>query len=258
MPKNVLLVEDDPSLANAIVEGLYDNGIKVELVSSVLPAIQLIREKRPDAVILDLMLSDESGLDVLKAIRAQRDPTPVVILTALGSLENRVDGLNAGADDYLVKPFEMPELVARLMAVTRRNRRLEGSNLTFGPLLLDLTTRRVFREGKELKLSPTETSLIELFIRHENQVLTRKMLCHQLWETTWEGETNVIEVHINRLRSKLDKGSDRSLIHTIRGRGYMLSEHEPKNRSNLIDLAMLDTEEPAANQPSQKTDSSEG
>ena len=230
MAINILLVEDDPSLSNAILEGLSDQEIKCEIVSTVSLAIQAIRDRRPDAVVLDLMLSGENGLDLLKAIRAQRDPTPVLILTALGSLENRVAGLNEGADNYLVKPFEMLELIARIIAITRRNNRIEGSTLTFGPLLLDLTTRRVFREGKELKLSPTETSLVELFIRHENQVLTRKMLCHQLWETAWEGETNVIEVHINRLRSKLERGFEQSLIHTIRGRGYMLSESEPKPR----------------------------
>ena len=230
MAINILLVEDDPSLANAILEGLSDQGIDCTIVSTVANAIQAIRDSRPDAVVLDLMLSGESGLDVLKAVRAQRDPTPVLILTALGSLEHRVAGLNAGADDYLVKPFEMLELIARLTAITRRNNRIEVSTLTFGPLLLDLTTRRVFRDGRELKLSPTETTLIELFIRHENQVLTRKMLCHQLWETTWEGESNVIEVHINRLRSKLDRGFSQTLVHTIRGRGYMLSETEPKSR----------------------------
>ncbi len=232
---NVLLVEDDPSLANAILEGLSDQSIKCEIVSTVPNAIQAVRDRRPDAVILDLMLSGENGLDVLKAVRAQRDPTPVLILTALGSLENRVAGLNEGADDYLVKPFEMLELIARITAITRRNNRIEGSTLTYGPLLLDLTTRRVFRDGKELKLSPTETSLIELFIRHENQVLTRKMLCHQLWETNWEGETNVIEVHINRLRSKLERGFEQPLIHTIRGRGYMLSESEPKSRAESLE-----------------------
>ena len=242
---NVLLVEDDPSLANAILEGLSDQNIQCEIVSKVSSAIQLVRDRRPDAVVLDLMLSGENGLDVLKAIRARRDPTAVLILTALGSLENRVAGLNEGADDYLVKPFEMLELIARITAITRRNNRIEGSTLTYGPLLLDLTTRRVFREDKELKLSPTETSLIELFIRHENQVLTRKMLCHQLWETNWEGETNVIEVHINRLRSKLERGFERPLIHTIRGRGYMLSESEPKPRSDIAEpLDGVDVDKP--------------
>ena len=224
MAINILLVEDDPSLSNAILEGMADQGIKCEIVSTVASAIHAIRDHRPDAVVLDLMLSGENGLEVLKSVRAQRDPTPVLILTALGSLENRVAGLNEGADDYLVKPFEMLELIARITAITRRNNRIEGSTLTFGPLLLDLTTRRVFREGKELKLSPTETSLIELFIRHENQVLTRKMLCHQLWETTWEGETNVIEVHINQLRKKLEGPGRPTILRTVRGEGYQLGE----------------------------------
>lgn len=228
MPKKVLLVEDDPSLADAIREGLSDEGIEAIIVSTVASAIEAVRTSKPDAVILDLMLSDEYGIDVLKSMRARRDQTPVIILSALGTLEHRVTGLDEGADDYLVKPFEMRELIARLIAVTRRSRKIEGQILTFGPLRLELTTRRAFRDDKELKLSPTEISLIELFIRHENQILTRKMLCHQLWDDSWEGETNVIEVHINRLRGKIDKGFSVPLIHTVRGRGYILSETVPK------------------------------
>jgi DNA-binding response OmpR family regulator len=169
-------------------------------------------------------------MDVLKSVRAGRDQTPILILSALGTTEHRVKGLNEGADDYLVKPFEMRELHARLVAITRRSRKIEGNVLTFGPLRLELTTRRAFRDGKELKLSPTEISLLELFIRHENKILTRKMLYHQLWDTNWESETNVIEVHINRLRSKVDKGFDKPLIHTLRGRGYVLSETVPAHQ----------------------------
>jgi DNA-binding response OmpR family regulator len=116
-----------------------------------------------------------------------------------------------------------------LVAITRRSRKIEGNVLNFGPLRLELTTRRAFRDGKELKLSPTEIALLELFIRHENQILTRKMLYHQLWDSNWESETNVIEVHINRLRSKVDRGFDRPLIHTLRGRGYVLSENPPSH-----------------------------
>jgi DNA-binding response OmpR family regulator len=227
MPSRVLLVEDDPILADAIREGLADEGIQVDVVSTVQNALESIRTRRPDAIVLDLMLGSESGMDVLNSIRSQRDQTPVLILSALGSTEHRVRGLNEGADDYLVKPFELKELHARLVAITRRSRKIEGNVLTFGPLRLELTTRRAFRDNKELKLSPTEISLLELFIRHENQILTRKMLFHQLWDTTWESETNVIEVHINRLRSKVDRGFDRPLIHTLRGRGYMLSESPP-------------------------------
>jgi DNA-binding response OmpR family regulator len=147
----------------------------------------------------------------------------------------------AGADDYLVKPFELKELHARIVANIRRNQQQEGPVLTFGPLRLELTTRRAFREGKELRLSPTEISLLELFIRHENQVLSRKMLYHQLWESNWESETNVIEVHINRLRSKVDRGFSKSLIHTVRGRGYMLSENPPQG-AKLADELVSDSE----------------
>jgi len=230
MPKRVLLVEDDPVLSDAIREGLSDEGIQADIVSNVHDAIEGVRLRRPDAIVLDLMLGSESGLDVLKAIRDNRDQTPVLILSAMGTTENRVRGLNAGADDYLVKPFELKELLARLIAITRRGRKIEGTVLTFGPLRLELTTRRAFRDGKELKLSPTEISLLELFIRHDNQILTRKMLFHQLWDTAWESETNVIEVHINRLRSKVDKGFDKPLIHTLRGRGYILSEVPPTHQ----------------------------
>jgi DNA-binding response OmpR family regulator len=227
MPRKILVVEDDPNLSDAICEGLSDHGIESVVVSTVNDAIDAIRTSRPDAVVLDLMLGNESGFDVLDAVRSRRDQTPILILSALGSTEHRVKGLNLGADDYLVKPFEMRELHARLVAITRRSRKIEGNVLAYGPLRLELTTRRAFRDGKELKLSPTEISLLELFIRHENQILTRKMLYHQLWDTNWESETNVIEVHINRLRSKVDKGFERPLIHTLRGRGYLLSESGP-------------------------------
>jgi DNA-binding response OmpR family regulator len=227
MPHKVLVVEDDPALSDAIREGLSDEGIQADIVCNVRDAVEAVRTGRPDVVVLDLMLGNESGFEVLSAVRSNRDQTPILILSALGSTEHRVKGLHEGADDYLVKPFEMKELHARLVAITRRSRKIEGNVLNYGPLRLELTTRRAFRDGKELKLSPTEISLLELFIRHENQILTRKMLYHQLWDTNWESETNVIEVHINRLRSKVDKGFDKPLIHTLRGRGYMLSETLP-------------------------------
>lgn len=230
MPRKVLVVEDDPVLSDAIREGLSDEGIQADVVSNVRDAIDAMKTRKPDAVVLDLMLGNDSGMDVLKSVRAGRDQTPILILSALGTIEHRVKGLNEGADDYLVKPFEMTELHARLVAITRRSRKIEGNVLTFGPLRLELTTRRAFRDGKELKLSPTEISLLELFIRHENKILTRKMLYHQLWDTNWESETNVIEVHINRLRSKVDKGFDKPLIHTLRGRGYVLSETVPAHQ----------------------------
>ncbi|MFM7929133.1 MAG: response regulator transcription factor [Pirellula sp.] len=237
MPTKVLLVEDDPALSDAVREGLTDEHIDTVVVSNVKDGLEQIRTQRPDAVVLDLMLAGESGFDLLRTVRSQRDQTPILIISALGTTEHRVNGLMAGADDYLVKPFELKELYARIVANIRRNQQQEGPVLTFGPLRMELTTRRAFREGKELRLSPTEISLLELFIRHENQVLSRKMLYHQLWESNWESETNVIEVHINRLRSKVDRGFTRALIHTVRGRGYMFSENPPQGAKSSEELS---------------------
>ncbi len=224
MSLKVALVEDDPSLARAIRSGLEDEGIESHWFASAEAAWPLLSQSTVDVAVLDIMLPEIDGLMLLEKMRKNRVMTPVIILTALGSIQDRVSGLNAGADDYLVKPFEMPELVARIHAITRRNQRIEGSTLVYGDLRLELTTRRAFRDGKELGLSPTELALIELFIRRADQVITRRMLCEQLWDSSWEGETNVIEVHINRLRGKVDKAFASPLIHTVRGKGYMLAE----------------------------------
>jgi two-component system OmpR family response regulator/two-component system copper resistance phosphate regulon response regulator CusR len=173
-------------------------------------------------MLLDLMLPDRPGLEVLREIRAKGIRTPVLILTALGSVEERVAGLNAGADDYLIKPFSFDELLARLAAVSRRAINLDSQKLSVGPLSLDLSTRRVIRDGAEVDLTPTEFSLLEFLMRNAGQVLTRKMLSEHLWESDWGGITNVIEVHITRLRGKIDRDFNSSLLQTVRGRGYVL------------------------------------
>ena len=159
---------------------------------------------------------------ILEKMRDEGIRTPVVVLTALGSLDDRVTGLKRGADDYLVKPFEMLELLARIEAVCRRAGTKPSAVLEAGDLVLDLPTRRVTSGGVDIELTPTEFSILEMLMRHAGQVVTRKMLCESLWESDWEGTTNVIEVHINRLRTKLQRGTKEPLIHTVRGRGYAL------------------------------------
>jgi two-component system OmpR family response regulator/two-component system copper resistance phosphate regulon response regulator CusR len=159
-------------------------------------------------------------LDVLRRLRAAGIETPVLVLTALGSVDERVSGLEAGADDYLVKPFAFSELAARVAALARRAGKGKNSQLREGPIVLDLRNRSATRDGKEIDLTPTEFALLEFLMRHANQTVTRRMLCEHLWEANWEGVTNVIEVHINRLRAKVDRGFDDRLIQTVRGLGY--------------------------------------
>ncbi len=221
---NILVVEDDAVLGKALKKGLQEQGHECDWLRDGQLGLSHALNRQPDAIVLDLMLPDIHGLDVLKTLRAKGVRTPVLVLTALGTVDERVAGLHAGADDYLVKPFSFAELLARLDAITRRSFQNTSQHLTVGPLSLDLTTRRVRRDDREIELTPTEFSLLEFLIRHAGQVVTRKMLCEHLWEADWEGVTNVIEVHVSRLRSKIDRGFDVPLMHTIRGRGYVLRD----------------------------------
>jgi two-component system, OmpR family, response regulator len=219
---DLLVIEDDAVLGKALQRGLVEAGHGCQLARSGSKGLELAEGQQFDAIVLDLMLSDLSGIQILQQLRQQGVNVPVLILTALGSVDERVAGLNAGADDYLVKPFAFPELTARLEAICRRAKSRPSTQLRVGALCLDLTTRRVTREDREIELTPTEFSLLEFLMRYAGQVVTRKMLCEHLWDSDWEGVTNVIEVHINRLRSKIDRGFDEPLISTIRGRGYAL------------------------------------
>jgi two-component system OmpR family response regulator/two-component system copper resistance phosphate regulon response regulator CusR len=219
---DILVVEDDEVLGKAIRRGLEEAGHRCTWKTSGIGGLEEAVLPRYGAVILDLMLPDLPGLEVLRRMRSQGGQTPVLILTALGSVDERVTGLDAGADDYLVKPFAFPELLARLTAITRRSMQGALQQLTVGPLSLDLALRRVVREGREIELTPTEFSLLEFLMRNAGQAVTRKMICEHLWDANWEGVTNVIEVHVNRLRSKIDRDFATPLLHTVRGRGYIL------------------------------------
>lgn len=218
----LLLIEDDLVLGKAVQRGLNEAGHACDWVRSGQKGVEQGGAGRYTAIVLDLLLPDLPGLEVMRHLRQAGVRTPVLVLSALGAVEDRVAGLNAGADDYLVKPFAFDELIARLEALRRRANERPSTSLSVGPLTLDLTVRRVAREGAEISLTPTEFSLLEYLMRYAGQVVTRKMLCEHLWESDWEGVTNVVEVHINRLRGKIDRGYDTPLIQTVRGRGYVL------------------------------------
>lgn len=219
---NLLVIEDDQVLGKAIQRGMIEAGHQCLWVRNGKRGLEEAQSQQFDAVILDLMLPDLAGMEIMKGMRQGGIRTPVLILTSMSAVEDRVNGLKAGADDYLVKPFAFPELFARLEAIIRRSADKPASTLKAGPLTLDLTNRRVTRAGSEIILTPTEFSLLEFLMRYAGQVVTRKMLCEHLWESDWEGVTNVVEVHINRLRGKIDRGYDEPLIQTVRGRGYVL------------------------------------
>lgn len=219
---DVLLVEDDQVLGKMICLGLEESGHPCHWLASGEDALVAIKQHAYDVMILDRMLPKLSGMDVLARLKMEANETPILMLTALGSVENRIEGLESGADDYLVKPFDFAELVARLLAITRRTRRSVATVLEVGPLRIDLAKRAVTRDGKEIDLTPTEFGMLELLMRAPGQVVTRKMICQHLWDEHWEGMTNVVEVHITRLRAKIDRDFPFPLLHTVRGRGYLV------------------------------------
>ena len=219
---HILLVEDDQVLGAALTKGLLEIGHACNWTQNGLSAVELLPSNSFDLVILDLMLPDLPGLEVLKKIRETNRDVSVLILTAMGSVDDRVHGLNSGADDYLVKPFAYAELIARIVAIDRRKSKTPVFELQVGTLKIELTSRRVTRGEKEIELTPTEYKLLEFMMRNSKEVVSRRMLCEHLWESDWEGVTNVIEVHINRLRNKLNKGFEIDMIQTVRGSGYEL------------------------------------
>ena len=220
----ILVIEDDPGIGKALHRGFEEAGHRCVWVKDGQRGLEEANSYQYDAVILDLMLPEVPGLRVLRELRAGGPGVPVILLTALGSVEERVAGLKAGADDYLVKPFAFAELLARLDAVRRRANHRPSMTLQAGDLSLDLATRRVTRGEAEVNLTPTEFSILEMLLRYKGQVVTRKMLCEHVWEADWEGLTNVIEVHIKRLRDKLAAAGETDLIHTVRGRGYAVRD----------------------------------
>jgi len=220
---NILLIEDDKESANYIAKGLRESGHVVDYVTDGEKGLEMALAGQFDVLVVDRMLPLRDGLSVVSALRAQDVQVPVLFLSALGEVGDRVDGLKAGGDDYLPKPFAFTELLARVEALAKRNANgASVTNLTLADLKIDLLSRRVTRQGKDIILQPREFKLLEYLLRHAGQVVTRTMLLEQVWEYHFDPQTNIIDVHISRLRSKLDKEFDPPLVHTIRGAGYSL------------------------------------
>jgi two-component system OmpR family response regulator len=222
----ILIVEDDSETAEHIASGLAEEGHEIELASDGLDGLARARHKTADLLIIDRMLPNLDGLSLVAKLRADHDETPVLFLTAMSRLHDRVTGLQAGGDDYLVKPFEFAELVARVAALGRRPRRmLVETTLKAADLELDLLSRRVRRAGREILLQPREFRILEYLVRNQNNTVTRAMLLENVWEYHFDPRTNIVESHLSRLRTKVDKGFTPELIHTIRGTGYCLRVH---------------------------------
>lgn len=220
----VLVVEDNPNMGPYLEQGLREHGFAVDLVTDGNHALDYAATGVYDLLILDRMLPGRDGLDVLRRLRAADVSTPAIFLTAKSAVNDRVEGLDAGADDYLVKPFSFAELLARIRVVLRRGPEIQPSILRVADLSLDPATHAVERGGQRIELSAKQFALLHYLMRHAEQVVSRTMIQEHVWNYEFDGLTNVVDVHINRLRNKVDRGFERPLIHTLRGVGYVLRE----------------------------------
>ncbi|MBI1218985.1 MAG: response regulator [Rhodobacteraceae bacterium] len=219
----ILVVEDDPTTADYIAEGLRQEGHAVDLLAQGRDALVRATTEAFDVMIVDRMLPGLDGLSLVRALRAAHNTTPVLFLTSLGGVDDRIEGLNAGGDDYLVKPFAFGELSARVAALARRPQMKEAETvLMAGDLRMDLLARRVTRAGQDIDLLPREFALLEQLLRRKGRVLTRTMLLESVWDIRFDPQTNVVETHISRLRAKVDKPFEHELIKTVRGAGYRI------------------------------------
>lgn len=219
----ILVVEDDTVAADYVRKGLMEAGHVVDLAADGDLGLEMARAADYDALVLDRMLPKRDGLDILKALRDDGDKTPVLILSALGEVDHKVEGLRAGGDDYLAKPYSFTELLARVEAIGRRSDPNAAiTKLSVGELEMDLLARTVRREGKNILLQPREFRLLECLMRNAGRVVTRTMLLEKVWDYHFDPQTNVIDVHISRLRGKIDKEFEVPLLHTVRGAGYRL------------------------------------
>jgi len=222
MKAHILVVDDDRRITEVLRRALAYEGYSVDVALRGDEALQRAIERPPDLVVLDIMLPGIDGLEVCRRLRASGNQVPILMLTAKDSIPDRVAGLDTGADDYLVKPIELEELQARVRALLRRRNPEQTEALRFGDLELDTGTRLAHRGSREISLSTTEYELLALFLRRPRQVLTRDVIMERVWGYDFEGESNVLEVYIGYLRSKLEAGGEPRLLHTVRGAGYVM------------------------------------
>lgn len=218
---NVLIVEDDNSVARFLKQAMTEAGYNPQVVGDGRDALSLARTVDFDLILLDVMIPRVNGFEVCRELRSARVMTPILIITARDALEDKVEGLDSGADDYIIKPFQIAELLARARALLRRGASAPAT-LQVGDLILDPATRQASRDGKTIYLSATEYTLLEYLMRNAGRVMTRSMILEHVWQYDFEGNDNVLDVYISYLRGKIDKGRPQALIHTVRGVGYRM------------------------------------
>lgn len=227
----ILLIEDDDKIQAFVSKGFLQERYTVDIASSGAEGLKLWQGRRYDAVVLDIMLPGLSGINVLKQMRKNGDVTPVLILSAKATVDDRVTGLEAGADDYLIKPFSFSELSARIHAITRRRSTVQhkgkdATALCVSDVRIDLLRRTVFRGDKKIELQPREFALLEFMMRNPDRPLTKTLILERIWNYNFDPQTNIVDVLVCRLRNKIDSGYDTKLIHTMRGVGYVFRSHE--------------------------------
>ncbi|MGC8868373.1 MAG: response regulator transcription factor [Sulfurihydrogenibium sp.] len=222
----ILIVEDDKELSNLIAKRLKDEGFTVQQAFDAEEGISYATYDNYDVIILDIMLPKMSGYQVIEHLKNKKIKTPILVLSAKGEIEDKVKGLQLGADDYLTKPFSFPELIARIQALIRRSKNIEEiSKLKYADLTMDLLKKEVYRNGKKIDLTAKEFELLKYLLENAERIVTRNMILENVFDIDFDIESNVVDVHIHRLRDKVDKGFEKKLIHTVRGFGYVLKSN---------------------------------
>lgn len=223
----ILLIEDDKKIVSALSKGLKSESFAVDAAGDGVSGEELAKVNNYDIIILDVMLPKQDGWTTCRNLRDQKVITPILILTALDEVDDKIKGLNTGADDYLAKPFHFGELLARIRSLTRRNTEIKTTSIQQFGLTLNINTHKAFRDKKEISLTSKEFALLEYFMMNQNKILSRAKISEHLWDMNFDPKSNVIDSFVKYLRQKIDKNFDKPLIHTVRGSGYIFSEKKP-------------------------------